>query len=145
METKTATGEKIPITVVMRWYVQSSHLAWLVGNGPKYFRNIFYKPSEPIWDSREPFQSEHDRHIVLLGHHPKLVEKLKQAHDEYQRSTEEHGRAKERALWEFKDKWAKENPSPTYPYIEKMVGNLPRVEAVASMSKVKQGSLSQIK
>lgn len=133
---------RVAITVIDKHYLSSSHLAWLVGNGPRFYKSIYYKPGEKEdhW-TREPYQSEHGNHIVLLGHHPKLVEKAKKIKEDYDTAVRERDQAKYTAEREFQDRWLRENPYIEYPDPNKLAGKLPVVLPSASMAKLGQTTI----
>ena len=88
--------------------------AYQVGEGPKYITYVHCK--EHAGEKYRTFQVEKasNQHLVLRGHHPGLADKLREGKEQYNQAYHEYRRARDRATWEFSNKWDAEHPHPTF-------------------------------
>jgi len=105
-------NEKLERITVVYLAGPNASTAFKVGEGPKYITYVHRK--ENVGNKYNTFQVEKasDKHLVLRGHHPRLGDKLREAHEQHQRDYREHWNARERAIWEFRDAWDAQHSPP---------------------------------
>ncbi len=120
-----------PVTIIMLNYPQNSHLGFLLGIGPKYATITGYGP-DGDGGMREgaEWKEKRAKNIIIAGHHPDLVSKIRKAYEDYRSSVEKRDRDRETARYELMDKWDKEHPYVNYPNIKELVGNSPLLPIV---------------
>jgi hypothetical protein len=133
-------GRNLPrvVTLVSRVHFGVGLVLRLESEGPRFYGGTALYLEDGVERPTCTSKWERKDYHLLEGRHRDLLQRMREAETDFRSRLEEFHHTRERAVWELRDQWDREHPSPVAPKVEEFLGGIQEEEQFCDLFETKR-------